>query len=191
MFTGIIEANVEVVEASSQRLVVRDPCSWPNDPWRTGESVAVNGCCLTLLTEGPDLAFDLSEETLRRTSLEKLCPGTTVNLERAMKPTDRFGGHIVQGHVDEVGQFVAVQENPGSWTMTFQVSDGRYLIDKGSVCIEGVSLTIVDPKDGQFDVAVIPHTYAHTTMGTMKPGDNVNIEFDVIAKYVEKLLSLR
>ena len=158
-----------------------------------GESVAVNGVCLTVVDFAGGLGFDVSEETYDRSALGGLVTGSRVNLERAMRPMDRFGGHIVQGHVDQVGTVVSVKELEGSWVFRFDVgaAGDKYLIDKGSVTVNGVSLTVIHPDGGHFDVAVIPHTFEVTTLGELKPEDAVNIEFDVLAKHVEKLLSFR
>lgn len=189
MFTGIIQAKTLLRSRSGPRLVLSDPL--PGAGWVIGESVAVNGVCLTLVDCQDGLAFDVSEETDARSTLGKWEPGRQVNLERAMRPVDRFGGHIVQGHVDRVGRLISVDEREGSWTFRFEVGadSDRYLIDKGSVAIDGISLTVVDPIDGQFDVAVIPHTFTETTLGELKPGDAVNIEFDAVAKHIEKLMA--
>ncbi|MBX3113679.1 MAG: riboflavin synthase [Fimbriimonadaceae bacterium] len=189
MFTGIIQAKGTVKEREGSRLII-DSLAWADDPWQIGESIAVNGCCLTLVDFSKGLAFDVSEETYSRTSLGALQTGSTVNLERAMRPMDRFGGHIVQGHVDVVGQVVEIQKLDDSWRFEFQVESDldRYLVQKGSVTINGVSLTVIDPNEGKFWVAVIPHSFEVTTLGQLKAGDPVNIEFDVLAKHVERLL---
>ena len=160
------------------------------DPIALGESIAVNGCCLTVVASDPFLEFDLSEETFSRTTLGAFKPGSKVNLERAMRLGDRLGGHIVQGHVDGVGAVVSVREEAGSWVMRFSVPTGseRYLIDKGSVCLDGVSLTVVSPVGNEFEVAVIPHTWAYTNLSSLRIGDAVNVEFDVLAKHVERLM---
>ncbi|MEJ5170924.1 MAG: riboflavin synthase, partial [Fimbriimonadales bacterium] len=158
-------------------------------PWTIGESVAVNGCCLTVVDATDGLRFDLSEETIRRTSFQRAKPGSLANLERAMGEGDRFGGHIVQGHVDATGEILSIQKTDLAWIFRFQAPAeyDRYLIDKGSVCVDGISLTVVEPKVGAFDVWVIPHTFEVTNFRAAKPGDLVNLEFDVIAKYLEKL----
>lgn len=190
MFTGIIQAKGTVRERAGSRLVIDSPDAWTGDPWQIGESISINGCCLTLVDSASGLAFDVSEETYDRTSLGALQPGSPVNLERAMRPVDRFGGHIVQGHVDVVGHVVEIQKLDDSWRFEFQVESelDRYLVQKGSVTINGVSLTVIDPNEGKFWVAVIPHTFGVTTLGQLKAGDPVNIEFDVLAKHVERLL---
>ena len=192
MFTGIVQAVGRVVAVNSSQIVVHDPEVWQSDPWALGESIAVDGCCLTLIayTE-PGLTFDLSLETWERTAFSKLRPGDPVNLERAIRPEDRFGGHIVQGHIDSVGQYLSAECTENAWEFTFQVPDPRYLIDKGSISIDGVSLTVVNPIGPVFSVWVVPHTYANTSLGSLKPNDPVNVEYDVLARYMEKLLTPR
>jgi len=188
VFTGIVQAVGWVVRLDGLVLEVEAPATFAPQGYDEGESVAVNGCCLTVVG---DLRFDLSEETLARTSLGDLRPGDLVNLERAMSATDRFGGHIVQGHVDSTGEVVAVEPQEGSTLFRFRVPSGydRYLIDKGSVTIDGVSLTVVRPEGDEFEAWIIPHTLAKTNLGARRVGDRVNLEFDVIAKYVERLLA--
>ena len=157
-----------------------------------GESIAVDGCCLTVIREDShSFAFNLSEETRARTRAEHYCEGVSVNLERAMKIGDRFGGHIVQGHVDCVSRLHSIDEIHDSWTLQFSYATryARYLIDKGSIAVNGISLTLIEPHDDRFSVAVIPHTWMNTTLKSLNPGDRVNLEFDVLAKHVEKLLA--
>ena len=187
MFTGLIEAVGEVVRHEAPRLVVRPPTEGMGEPWALGESIAINGCCLTLVDFAKDLAFDLSEETYARTALSHLTPGTPVNLERAMRVGDRLGGHMVQGHVDTVTECIGVAELDGSWRFDFRLPEPRtLLVQKGSVCINGVSLTVADLADAHFSVAIIPYTFAHTTFNRSRPGDRVNIEFDILGKYVQR-----
>lgn len=187
MFTGLVETLGTVVRLESGVLEVEVPAN-DLDPFQLGESVAINGCCLTAVGFSP-LRFDLSEETERRTALGKLTAGAGVNVERAMKPTTRFGGHIVQGHVDGVGCLEAIETHAQSSVFRFSVplEGDRYLIDKGSICLDGISLTVVKPMNGKFEVWVIPHTLAHTNLGQAKPGDPFNVEFDMVAKYLERL----
>jgi riboflavin synthase len=158
-----------------------------------GSSIAVNGVCLTVVERGPDhLGFGLSEETLRRTSLAGLSPADPVNLERPVTLTTRLGGHLVQGHVDGVGEVVGVEAAPagGAWlTIRPPAELVRYLVDKGSVSVDGVSLTVAGVDGDAFSVALIPHTLAVTTLGAAGAGDAVNLEVDVLAKYVERLLT--
>ena len=160
-----------------------------------GESIAVSGVCLTVLP-APDpnvLTFDVSPETLSRTTLGDLLPGDGVNLERALAAGDRLGGHIVAGHVDGTAEVLAVRRAGDSWTFTFSLPAAlaRYAVEKGSIAVDGVSLTIAALREGSFDVAVIPHTFHETTLGARKAGDRVNLEVDVLGKYVERLLAAR
>jgi riboflavin synthase len=194
MFTGLIQAVGEVVRVDGGWLEVavgEAPPDW--EPWQKGESVAVSGACLTVVAHDPLLGFDVSEETFARTALGGLKSGSRVNLERALRAGDRLGGHLVQGHVDAVGELVSIEETENAWIYRFQapVEFDRYLIDKGSVAIEGISLTVVRPADGLFEVWVIPHTRAATNLGTLVAGSAVNLEFDQVAKYLEKLAAPR
>jgi riboflavin synthase len=161
-----------------------------NDPWKVGESVAVNGCCLTVVSTSDGLQFDLSPETLKRTSLGQLRAGDHINLERAMRADGRFGGHIVQGHVDATGTVASITAGENASVFRFEAPSEflKFMIDKGSITIDGISLTIVDLKDATFDVWVIPHTLEETNLGERSPGDKVNLEFDVIGKYVHRIL---
>lgn len=189
MFTGLVQFRSTVVARNGSRLTVSAPKGV--EDWVIGESIAVNGVCLTLVGLLAGLEFDVSGETDSRTTLGQIVPGHPVNIERAMRPVDRFGGHIVQGHVDRIGSVVAITRREGSWDFEFECgADGdRYLVDKGSVAVDGVSLTVIQPENGRFRVAVIPHTFAETTLGLLQPGEPVNIEFDALAKHVEKLIS--
>ena len=188
MFTGIVEELGEIrsFEAGTLRIgadtVIEDAS--------IGDSIAVNGCCLTVTAKGRDgdggwWEADVSHETLRRTNLGDCSPGTVVNLERPVRAQDRLGGHIVQGHVDAVGEIV---EAVPDLRVRVPIDLLRYLVVKGSVTVDGVSLTIVDVLDDGFTVAVIPHTAEVTTLGRKGPGDAVNLEVDVTVKYVERLL---
>jgi riboflavin synthase len=184
MFTGIVEEVGLVLEAGS-RLVVRATF----EP-QTGESIAVNGCCLTHVG-GPNPAFDLSEETLRRTNLGMLRAGESVNLERALRVGDRLGGHLVAGHVDQVIRLLEAHRVGEGAEMVFEIPKGgeAFLVDKGSVCLDGISLTVVEPGSGRFRVAVVPHTLANTTMSQWVPGRMVNLEYDLVARYLQGLAS--
>ncbi|HVL52079.1 MAG TPA: riboflavin synthase [Actinomycetota bacterium] len=187
MFTGIVETVGTAAEVSGSRIRLESDLV----DLVVGESIAVNGVCLTVTAPGSgSFSADISEETARRTSLGSLRVGSPVNLERAMPAGGRFGGHIVQGHVDGVGSVADVRELPGSVEMSFSLPPEleRYLVHKGSVTLEGVSLTVAALEPGGFAVALIPHTLQSTTFGTKLPGDAVNIEVDVLAKYVERLL---
>jgi riboflavin synthase len=189
MFTGIVEELGRVAGLEGPRLAVACRTAAQDSP--VGASVAVNGVCLTVVSnEGDALAFDLSEETLDRTALGRLRPGDPVNLERPVTLMARLGGHLVQGHVDGVGTVAAVTPQEGGSTIAIEAPEdlGRYLVEKGSVTVDGVNLTVAGLDGATFSVALVPHTLAVTTLGTARPGDEVNLEVDVLAKYVERLL---
>ena len=161
---------------------------------RDGDSVAVNGVCLTAVASGDArFAADLSTETLERSSLDELSAGDPVNLELPLRPADRLGGHIVQGHVDGVGHVTSITEQPGGREIRFDapVELLRYVVEKGSFAVDGVSLTVSSADDSGFSAALIPETLARTTLGQAREGDPVNLEVDVIAKHVEKLVARR
>ena len=203
MFTGIIEEMGTVVSFTpgtgadgGARVVLRATKALaPEDRLKLGESIAVNGCCLTALDINAEtFAADLSPETLRLTGLRALSPGSKVNLERAMTPATRFGGHIVQGHVDGVGKLVALRSLPdGNWWLSVDIPAGleQYVVMKGSISLNGISLTVANLQKNRVSVAIIPHTYENTALHTMKPGDPVNVECDVLAKHVERLLEFQ
>jgi riboflavin synthase len=190
MFTGIVEELGEVRELFGSRLVVG--CNVVTEGTDVGASVAVSGVCLTVVENtGDSLAFDLSEETLSRSALGLLQPGGAVNLERPVTLTARLGGHLVQGHVDGVGTVVGVERTAdGGSDVTFDAPEelSRYMVEKGSVTVDGVSLTIAALDGKRITVALIPHTMDVTTLGRAAPGQPLNLEVDVIAKYVEKML---
>jgi riboflavin synthase len=191
MFTGIVEELGRVAGLEGPRLTVESTTAV--DGSVTGESVAVNGVCLTVVEQSDDsLAFDVTEETFQRTALGRLRPGDPVNLERPLTLTDRLGGHMVQGHVDGVGTVTAVAPQEGGSVVEVELPDGleRYVVEKGSITVDGVSLTVTGVRGSRFTVALIPHTLAVTTLGTTRPGDAVNLEVDVLAKYVERLLGM-
>jgi riboflavin synthase len=184
VFTGIVEELGSVASLEGSRL--RLHASTVLGDVTLGASIAVNGCCLTVVAWGEDWwEADVSDETFSRTSLGSLAPGDPVNLERPVRLEDRLGGHLVQGHVDAVGSVVAPA--PG---LCVRMPERllRYIVEKGSVTVDGVSLTVVDVLDDGFTVAVIPHTAEVTTLGVRGPGDPVNLEVDVMAKYAERLL---
>jgi riboflavin synthase len=193
MFTGIVRevGTVRSVEGGFEG--VRLSLEAPRTAAQTtiGDSVSVAGVCLTVTASGDGtLAFDAVPETLRRSSLGRLRPGTRVNLEPAVHAGEPLGGHIVQGHVDGVGRVQSV-EAEGEGLRVFVEAPPellRYLVEKGSVCVEGVSLTVAELADDAFGVALVPHTLSETTLGNLAPGDDVNVEVDVLAKYVERLL---
>ncbi|MFN8037948.1 MAG: riboflavin synthase [Acidimicrobiales bacterium] len=184
MFTGIVEELGEVASREGAKLRVR--ASTVLEGSGLGASIAVNGCCLTLVDSGEGWwEADVSDETYARTNLGDLQPGDPVNLERPVRLEDRLGGHLVQGHVDAVGEIVDPVPD-----LRIRVPEQllRYVVEKGSVTVDGVSLTVVEPLEDGFTVAVIPHTSEVTTLGRKGPGDRVNLEVDVIAKYTERLL---
>lgn len=193
MFTGLVEAmgTIDAVKADAMgtRLVVDE--STIAAGVRLGDSVAINGVCLTVVEQqGSTFAFDAGPETLRRTNLGELKPGDRVNLEQALAVGDRLGGHIVQGHVDGVGR-IARRERQGDWeTIWFScpIELNRFLVSKGSIAIDGVSLTVVDVTPTEFSVALIPHTLAVTTLGMKQPPATVNLETDLIAKHLIRYL---
>ena len=193
MFTGIVQATGKVLSVNGARLTVDAGSFDKDEAFVLGESIAVNGVCLTVVDWEGGLQFDVSEETHSKTTLGFLKQGTVVNLERAMKASDRFGGHFVQGHVDCTGTFMGVSSAHGTWHMTFDVGqeNTKYLVDKGSICLDGVSLTVTRPEDGEFVVAVIPHTWEHTNLSALDAGDKINVEFDVLVKTVDRLLAFR
>jgi riboflavin synthase len=196
VFTGIIE-ELGVVEAiedqgDAVRLTVRGPTVTSDA--RLGDSISVNGCCLTVARHDDEtFTADVMRETLDRTSLGMLAPGGRVNLERAVTAATRLGGHIVQGHVDGTGVLVARSPSAHWEVVEVTVPDGlaRYLVDKGSVTVDGVSLTVVEAGEESFTVSLIPETLRRTTLGFRSPGDEVNLEVDVIGKYVARQLELR
>jgi riboflavin synthase len=202
MFTGIIEEVGTIAEISDRgefrtirvraRVVLEDA--------GIGSSIAVNGVCLTVVStvvstavssNDKEFTADLSHETLERTSLKVLTAGSPVNLERPMRADGRFGGHIVQGHVDGLGRIVSFDRDGDSWTLKVECSGAaaQYIVEKGSIAVDGISLTVAAVKGNVFDVAIIPHTFENTNLGKAHAGDPVNLEFDIVAKYVEKMLS--
>jgi riboflavin synthase len=194
VFTGIVASKARVARLARRSegalLEVERPAGW-NDV-AAGESIAVSGVCLTVLApsgKGP-LRFDLSPETLSRSTLGKVSPGAGVNLERALLASDRLGGHVVAGHVDATTPITGIAPADGFWTISFSLdaSLARYVVEKGSVALDGISLTVARLGDDRFDVAVIPHTWEVTTLSERSVGDLVNVEVDILAKYVERML---
>ena len=193
MFTGIVETvgRVAALEPYGERVVVRIEAPAISEGLRIGDSVAINGTCLTVTAiDGGRLAFDAVRETLERTSLGDQRPGSRVNLERALRADGRLDGHIVQGHVDGTGRVRALERAGDDVRLAVDCGPEitRFLVDKGSVAIDGVSLTVVGTDDAGFDVALIPYTLAETNLGDRKPGDRVNLEADVLGKYVLRYL---
>jgi len=201
MFTGIIEAmgKVEAVQRDGANFLFDIRC-----PWEAGlkvdQSIAHDGVCLTLthLLEqqpGAGTLYRVAavEETLQKTRLGDWAPGTVLNLERSMSLGSRLDGHFVQGHVDGVGTVMDVSDREGSWMIRIghDAAFSHLLVPKGSVCVNGVSLTVVSCPLGAFEIAIIPYTYEHTNIGLLKPGDRVNLEFDVLGKYIARIMELR
>jgi riboflavin synthase len=192
MFTGLVETlgRIERVQpaGAGRRLTLSAPLV---EGTRLGDSIAINGACLTVVAiQGEELSFEAGPETLQRTNLGELRPGDRVNLERALRLGDRLGGHLVQGHVDGVGR-VAERRRQGEWEVVWFESPANLaeqMVSKGSVAVDGVSLTVVDVTSDRFSVALIPHTLAVTTLGFKGPGASVNLETDLFAKYVWKCL---
>ena len=193
MFTGIIEelGCVRSVERRGENAYITIEAHVVVEDTKHGDSIAVNGVCLTALDIQRDsFAADVSRETLERSTLGRLQPGAAVNLERAVTPITRLGGHIVQGHVDARGRFLSVANHAGSWTVRIEYPTeiARYLVFKGSIAVEGISLTIATLADNYFEVAIIPKTWEITNFSQLNPGDEVNLEADMIGKYVERIL---
>jgi len=195
MFSGIVESRGTVAELRSDppgcRLVIREPMIAADT--KVADSICVNGCCLTVVeTDDETMGFDAGPETLKRTNLGDLEVGSPVNLERALAVGDRLGGHFVSGHIDGCGELTS-REDMGDWSF-FKFSVPRELAmqmaSKGSIAIDGVSLTIVDSEPEWFSVALIPFTLQVTTLGPMKVGDRVNLETDILAKYVQRLVTM-
>jgi riboflavin synthase len=196
MFTGLVEAVGRVVSVEGRDggsvLAVERPEIFSDV--RPADSVAVSGVCLTAVSSGDRqrLEFDVSPETLARSTLGRLRAGDRVNLERAMAADGRFGGHIVAGHVDATTRVERIQRAGDFWSYTFALDEGyaRYVVEKGSIALDGISLTVAALRDRAFDVAVIPWTAERTTLGDRRAGEQVNLEVDVLGKYVERLLGV-
>jgi riboflavin synthase len=192
VFTGLVEevGRVRGLEAG-EMASLSISAGRAAEGTRVGDSVSVNGVCLTVSElDGGTLSFYAMPETLRRTALGSLAEGSPVNLERAMSLADRFGGHIVQGHVDGVGEVLGVWPEGEAEIWEFGAPEAvlRYVVEKGSICVDGISLTVVSVSQGSFTVSILPQTRANTNLGELGAGDKVNLEADVIAKYVERLL---
>ena len=194
MFTGIIESLGKVVSLENRKgnleLWITSPIS---SELKIDQSISHNGVCLTVveLLEGMHRVTAI-EETLRKTNLSQLQTGDTVNLERCMPANGRFDGHIVQGHVDQTGECISMNEENGSWLFEFRYKPNpqNIIVEKGSICINGISLTAFDAVDDRFKVAIIPYTFDNTNINSVKPGTLVNLEFDIIGKYVARLLKM-
>jgi riboflavin synthase len=196
MFTGLIEevGSVTAVRASDRGTQLRIAAPRIAKKISTGDSVAVNGCCLTIRSQrGDELTFDLLEETIGRTNLKVLRPDTPVNLERALSADGRFGGHLIQGHIDCTSPILAFEEGAGDHRLEVRLPAefAHYVVSKGSIAVNGISLTVADVLPKSFVVWIIPHTKRHTNLDRAKAGDLMNLEFDILAKYVERMLSRR
>ncbi|CAH0994543.1 Riboflavin synthase [Emticicia aquatica] len=194
MFTGIVEALAQVVEikAEGTNLTFTFESAIANE-LKIDQSVSHNGVCLTVVQNSTPNQYSVTaiDETLKKTNLGKLNIGDKVNLERCMPANGRFDGHIVQGHVDQTGICTAIEDQNGSWLISFEYdgSNNNITVEKGSICINGVSLTVVNSKDNGFSVAIIPYTWEHTNFHQLKVGSIINLEFDILGKYMQKILS--
>ena len=193
MFTGIVEATGLVrsfqEQADAWRLVIEAEAII--DSVQLGDSIAVNGCCLTVVNiEADALSFDLLAESIEKTSIQSVDKGSLVNLERALLPTSRMGGHFVSGHVDGLGSITQIEQKGKDTIMTLAPEDAlllKYVIPKGSITLDGISLTVYEVTDSAFSVWLIPHTLSATNLHNKQVGDPINIEYDLVAKYLEKL----
>ncbi|WP_349998913.1 riboflavin synthase [Stenotrophomonas lacuserhaii] len=194
MFTGIIEGLGHLAARETLGGDVRFTFhvgSLPFDNVQLGESIAINGVCLTVIAfDAHTFQADASTETLGLTTLGQLAEGAVINLERAMRPTDRLGGHLVSGHVDGLGQVLSIHDDARAqrWRFAAPAALRRYIAKKGSICVDGVSLTVNEVDEEGFDVALIPHTVSHTAFSNTAVGSAVNLEIDLVARYVERLL---
>lgn len=194
MFSGIIETTgkITTIEQTSEGAKLILTANIPTAEVSLGESICINGACMTVTTIGAtELSFDVSVESLRKTNLGDLQPGSLVNLERSLRMNDRLSGHVVSGHVDGVGHVQSIQPEGDSFLYTFAIPTelSRYLVEKGSVAVDGISLTVFHCKPTSFTCAIIPHTHEVTTLHAKRPGDKVNIECDMQGKYIEKFVS--
>ncbi|MDI9878641.1 riboflavin synthase [Flectobacillus longus] len=194
MFTGIVEAIGEVVDIHKEgtNITFTFTCPFTNE-LKIDQSLSHNGVCLTVIAiEGNLYSVTAIDETLKKTNLGKLGVGSKVNLERCMPANGRFDGHIVQGHVDQIGRVTAITPQDGSWLYDFEYEpEGQNItVEKGSICINGTSLTVFNSGTNTFRVAIIPYTYEHTVFHTLKVGDIVNLEFDIVGKYIRKMMNL-
>jgi riboflavin synthase len=196
MFTGLIEevGSVIAVGASKNGNQLKSAAPRVAKKIRRGDSLSVNGCCLTLSSHrGEELVFDLLDETIARTNLKNLQPKQPVNLERAIAGTERFGGHFVQGHIDCVSPVIAYQKSGGDFRLEIKLPKAfdHYVAYKGSIAVNGISLTVAEVLSKSFVVWIIPYTKAHTNLDQVQVGDPMNVEFDILAKYVERMLASR
>jgi riboflavin synthase len=193
VFTGIIESigQVKRIEPKDSNLNIWIDCNFTNE-LKIDQSIAHNGVCLTVTEiSGDEYCVTVIEETIKRTNLSELKPGSLVNLERCMRMNDRLDGHLVQGHIDQTAVLTAIEDRNGSRILYFEYDEaatGNVTVEKGSVCVNGISLTVVDSMPGKFSVAIIPYTLELTNLKDLKPNDRVNIEFDIIGKYIKRLM---
>lgn len=197
MFTGIIEeiGRLRRVDKQGQAMILTIEADVVLADVKLGDSIAVNGVCLTVVSfDGSSFSVDVTPETFRKTTLRQLQPGTRVNLERAMPANGRFGGHIVQGHVDTPGRIVFRGREENAVVYRIEPNDAadiKYVMAHGSIAVDGISLTVVSVDDRTFTISIIPHTLAQTVMKDKQPGDSVNLEYDLLGKYIDRLLSFR
>ncbi len=196
MFTGIIEevGKIEEISKHGRNLTLRIKASKILNDLKVGDSININGACQTVIAADPgSFTVEAVEETLRKTNLGVLKRNDGVNLERAVRLSDRLGGQLVTGHIDSVGKIKSIAKRSGSFLYEFGLTEKHlgYLVEKGSVAVDGISLTVVEVKENSFTVAIIPFTLENTTLGTKKVGDLVNIETDLIGKYVERILTFK
>lgn len=192
MFTGIVEETGKIVnmEKIDENLSISISASFI-DELKIDQSIAHNGTCLTVVDINPEFyTVTAIAETLNKTHFSTLAIGDRINLERCVKVSDRLDGHIVQGHVDQVGELKSIENQEGSFLLTFTYTGKQITVEKGSITVNGVSLTVVDSKNNEFSVAIIPYTWDHTNFKYLKIGDKVNLEFDIIGKYIQKLYGL-
>ena len=192
MFTGIIETLGTITDIKKEGTNVRFNISSPiTSELKVDQSVSHNGVCLTVVaTDGKTYSVTAIDETLKKTNLKSWAIGKKVNLERCMPANGRFDGHIVQGHVDQIGKVERIAEQDGSWIFdfSFDPNTGNVTVEKGSITVNGTSLTCFCSKNGNFSVAIIPYTYEHTSFHELKVGDEVNLEFDIIGKYIQRII---
>ena len=193
MFTGIIEeiGEIKALQITSKGAKLEVLCDKVLNDVKLGDSIAINGCCQTVIHFSKNtFCTEVSPETLNVTNFSKLKNGQKVNLERALTPSSRMGGHIVQGHVDLTGTLLKVEKLDNFYNLYFETNDTKYIVQKGSITINGISLTVADVNETCFKIAVIPHTYQNTTLQHTKIGEIVNIETDILGRYIEKFLSV-
>ena len=192
MFTGIIEEIGKVLkfERHENNAVLTVECKKILDGIKIGDSISVNGVCQTVVKfDNTSFSAELSKQTLDVTNFSSLKTGEFVNLERALMPSSRMGGHIVQGHVDKTAELLKIEKLDEFYNMYFETDETRLIVPKGSIAVDGISLTVADVNDTCFEIAVIPHTYQNTNLQYLKIGDTVNVETDILGRYVEKFLS--